>query len=306
VGDAVISDQINYIVYAFPFNEKAGGTIYSHMLVHTLNQMGEKAALWPARPSLRYPSLRNWLMREWQFFSKPFFVNPELDTPLASRSELGERSVVVYPEITLGNPLRARNVVRWLLFDPRLHTHYRFGPSEMFFSAGESCDIPDLTGGAPELHMWTVNRVYRNENRPDRKGVCYLLRKGKNKPRIPETEVESAIQVDGLGHAELNEIFNQCDTFYSYDEFSMYSQYAAMCGCTSIVIPGVFSSREEWIRNHKPGRFGIAYGTSAEEIEHSKTSKHKVADWMQQFEDEGVNSVRRFVELTRARFGSTA
>ncbi|MEN9807778.1 MAG: hypothetical protein RL756_2298 [Pseudomonadota bacterium] len=300
------NSQPNYLVYAGSYNENNGGALYMHNLVHTLNSLGEKAFLWPARYPLRHPSFRNWFRREWNFFTKPYFVNPELDTPVASRDDLNNASVVIYPEIILGNPLRARNVVRWLLYNPKLHTHYRFGPDEMFFRVGEFCDVPELTGGAPDLFMWTVNRVYRNEHRPDRKGVCYMLRKGKNKPRIPETEVESAIQVDGLSHAELNEVFNRCDTFYSYDEATMYSQYAALCGCLSVVVPGLFGSRAEWVQNHKLASLGVAYGTSPEELEHARMSRDKVREMLQQQENESVESVRRFVSMTQARFGAAA
>ncbi len=297
---------LNYLVYSWSYNENSGGALYTHNLVNTLNALGEKAFLWPARHPLRYPTLRNWLRREWRFMSSSYLVNPELDTPLASRDDLNDRAVVIYPEIILGNPLRARNVVRWLLYNPKLHTHYRFGPDEMFFRAGEFCDVPELTGGAPDLFMWTVNRIYRNEQRADRKGVCYMLRKGKNKPRIPETEVDSAVQVDGLSHAELNEVFNRCDTFYSYDEATMYSQYAALCGCTSVVVPGLFGSRAEWTENHKLGSYGVAYGTSPEELAHARATRHKVAELLQEQENESVDSVRRFVALTQERFGAKA
>jgi len=304
VRNAGSTAGLTYLVYAGSFNEKIGGSLWLHKLVHTLNDLGEHAFLWPALPPLRYPSLRGWIQREWRLLSEPYLVNPELDTPVAGREELTAQAVVIYPEIVLGNPLQAKNVVRWLLYDPRLHTHFRFGDNEMFFRAGEFCDVPELTGGAPDLFIWTINKVYRNENRPNRKGVCYMLRKGKNKERIPETEDEDAIQIDGLSHEEANEVFNNCDTFISYDEATMYSQYAALCGCTSVVVPGLFGSRAEWIQHHKLATYGVAYGTSAHEIEHARATRDKVADLLRQQENAGVDSIRRFVRLTQERFSA--
>ena len=80
-------------------------------------------------------------------------------------------AIVIYPELVQGNPMRATNVVRWLLYKPGVRHPYHFTEGEMFFHCGKMFDVPELTGGAPELVMWRRNRTYRNENRPDRKGV---------------------------------------------------------------------------------------------------------------------------------------
>jgi hypothetical protein len=172
----------------------------------------------------------------------------------------------------------------------------------MFVRAAPLFDIPEITGGASDLVAWRFNRAYRNENRTDRQGVCYMLRKGRTKPRIPATEVASAIQVDGLSHTELNDVFNRCETFYSYDEATMYSQYAAVCGCTSIVVPGMFRDREEWVKSHKFGRFGIAYGASDEELQHARATRETVAQVLQDQENESIESVKAFVSRVNERF----
>ncbi len=161
-------------------------------------------------------------------------------------------------------------------------------------------DIPQITGGAPELFLWILNQTYRNENRPDRKGVCYIVRKGNQKPRIAETESADAICIDGMTHAEVNDVFNRCHTFYSYDEATMYSQYAAVAGCISVVIPGLYESREAWAKNHKLGRYGIAYGL--DDIAHAQATRHKVLDLLQSEEMKGKETVKNFTRLTKERF----
>lgn len=289
--------QRNYIIYAPGYNENVGGIIFLHELVHTLNQMGERAFLWPAAPIYK----RGRRARLKQVFRKPPYpLSPHLNTPVARRRDLTSSSIVVYPEVAQGNPLKARNVVRWLLYKPGLRHPYEFGPDEMFFRAGKLSDLPEVTAGAPDLFLWKINRTYRNENRPDRNGVCYIVRKGDHKPRIPETEVPGAIQIDGKSHAEINEIFNRCHTFYSYDEVTMYSQFAAICGCTSVVIPGLFDSREEWVKNHKLARYGVAYGL--DDIPHAEATRDRVLGLLEAEEAKGRATVERFVDLTKARF----
>jgi hypothetical protein len=292
-----------YLVYAPGYNADSGGSIFLHELVHALNSLGEPAALWPfhqPRNGNPFGYLHAFLRRPSILWRRPRFpVQPERNTPVASPWHLRRDSIVVYPEIILGNPLRARNVVRWLLYKPGLRDPYRFEPGEMFFRAGDMSDLPEVTGGAPDLFLWKINPAYRNEGRTDRKGACYIVRKGSDKPRIPETA--DAIPIDGLSHAEIAAIFNRCETFYSYDEATFYSQYAAICGCTSVVIPGLFASREEWVKNHAPGRYGIAYGLN--DLEHARATQQLAISSLQEQEAAGLETVRNFIRLTKARFG---
>ena len=290
----------NYIVYTFPWDENNGGVIFMHNLVHELNRLGERALLWKAAPFYK-PGLRQRLRK--LLHRDLLTTNPTLNTPVARRKDLSKNSIVIYPEPVLGNPLMARNVVRWLLYKPGLIHPFDFGSDEMFFRVGPITDIPEITGGAPDLLMWKVNPVYRNENRPNRSGICYMLRKGDYKARIPETEASDAICIDSMSHAEVNEIFNRCETFYSYDEATMYSQFAAICGCTSVVIPGLFKSREEWAAQHPNGRFGIAYGTHAEELRHARATRHLLLEDLHRKEAESLETVQNFIKLTQERFG---
>ena len=292
----------NYLIHAARWDPQSGGGIFLHMLCHTLRQLGEDATIWPwYRSPARGP-----LARLGDVVRKPRllvggdrqFLNPELDTAVATHADFRSETIVVYPEIRLGNPMGATNVVRWLLYKPGLENPYRFTENEMFFRVGEICDIPEITGGAQDLVMWRRDPAYRNENRPDRKGACFLVRKGHDKARIPETA--DAIQIDGKSHAEVAAIFNACDTFYSYDEASFYSQFAAICGCDSIVIPGLYASREEWTKEHQVSRYGIAYGI--DDIDHARATRHLVDGLLADKEAEGVESVKAFVAATQERF----
>ena len=94
------------------------------------------------------------------------------------------------------------------------------------------------------------------------------------KPRIAETR--GAIPIDGLSHEEIADIFNRCSVFYSYDEATFYSQYAAICGCLSVVVPGLYSSREEWVASHPIARYGVAYGL--DDLDHARRVRPAGAD----------------------------
>jgi len=290
--------RANFLIYAPAYDPDSGGSIFLHQLAHALTTLGEDAALWPWWETPR-PPLRKRLRR---MLGKPMQLpqDPTLRTRVARPSDLRPETVVVYPEVTLGNPLGAAHVARWLLYKPGLKDPYDFGPGEMFFRAGEMSDLPKITGGAQDLFLWRRNPVYRNENRPGRKGACYMVRKGHEKPRIPETE--DAICVDGLSHEETAAVFNRCDTFYSYDEATFYSQYAAICGCDSVIVPGYFADRADWVAAHPIGRVGVAYGL--DDLAHARATRDQVAPLLDAQEQAGLETVKAFVTRTQARHSS--
>lgn len=294
----------NYLVYAGDWNPDSGGVIFTHMLVHVLRQLGEDAKLWPrhrdAKPGVgtavrsiqRKPSLLLGFSRR--------FTNPALDTPVARFADLRENTVVVYPEIVLGNPLRARNVARWLLYKPGVLHPYLFGENEMFFRVEAMFDLPEITKQAQDLVLWSRNPAYV-PSPPDapREGTCFMVRKGSKTPRIPQTE--HAQLLDGKSHEEIAAAFARCHTFYSYDEATMYSLYAALCGCESVVVPATFANREEWAGEHKLFRYGIAYGL--DDLEHARATQHLAERVLSEKEAEGVESVKAFIAATQERFG---
>ncbi len=275
-----------------------------HELVHALNTLGEEAYLWPMAPVYKRGRFRGPLYRLLSWFSPaPYPVNPDLNTPLAAKADLRAPDVViVYPEIVLGNPVGIKNVVRWLLYKPGDQHPYKFTDNEMFFRVFEKADLPEITGGAPDLYLYKVNRTYRNENRPNRKGACYIVRKGHRKPRIPQTEDATTINIEGLTHAEVNDVFNRCETFYSYDEATMYSQFAVVSGCKSVVVPGEHESRKDWARVNELGQYGIAYGLTPSERSHAHTTRAQLIALLEHKEEAGLETVKRFITLTKDRF----
>ena len=291
---------LKYIVNAPSFDPDSGGTIFMHELVHALNSLGEEAYLWPMAPIYKQ-GFRKRLTSA--LFPPEYITDPKLNTPLARKEDLrAPTAVVVYPEIVQGNPLGIANVVRWLLYKPGDQHPYTFTENEMFFRVFGKADLPELTGGAPELFLYKVNRCYLNENRSDRKGVCYAVRKGHRKPRIAQTEDPDAICIDGLSHAQINDVFNRCKTFYSYDEATMYSQFAVICGCESVVIPGEHANRADWGRENELGKFGIAYGLEQSELDHARATRDQLIELLRAKEETGLETVRKFVDLTRKRF----
>ncbi len=287
-----------YIIYTPGYDENGGGSIVLHKLCHILNELGESALLWPMRP-LNPQGL--WRRLHDLIAPKRFNVSPSLLTPIAEKKKLDHEVIVLYPEIIPGNPLGACNVARWLLNKPGFLTgRMEFGRGDLYFKFDDFCDDLQVTGGnSQQLFLFSLNPCYQDKGNTNRSGSCYIFRKGKGRPLVHD--LRDSVQIDGLSHEEIANIFNRTRVFYSYDEETMYSQFAAMCGCISIVIPASGKSREEWARGHRLSRYGIAYGL--DDIDHAVTTKHLVHHYLRGLENEAAESVRRFVTRTYDYFG---
>lgn len=296
-----------YIIYADSFDENVGGIIAMHRLCDLLNQAGEQALIWPrVRPLFdwrqplrslnRQRQYRRWLSRH-QFHALPIF-----NTPLASPDDLVE-AVVVYGEMIDGNPLRARHVVRWLLHRPGFHTgRIHYGADDRYFFYQQAFNDPALNPDADNLlrTMFVRDDIYRHDNHGPRQGSCHLIRKGKGRPFVHEAD---SILLDGMSHAEMAAVFNRVRCCISYDTYTMYSLYAAMCGCISIVVPEEGVSKEQWYPDERD-RYGMAYGM--DDIEHAERTGPLVLPRLKEQEDEANRSVRHFIARCEQYFGRSA
>jgi len=291
-------DAPTYLVYAPSYDPDDGGGLVLHRFVHALRGLGEQAFLVPMQAVFRQGVLDRMKAR---LRANPYRTAPGLDTPVWPDGALPEGAVVVYSEIIPGNPLGARNVVRWLLHRPGFHfgTH-DFGADELFFKWADFCDAPEITGGpAHPLTLFTIPEVYTTTNTGPRQGACYLVRKGHKKDIVHYRS--DAIRIDGKDHAEIARIFNRCESFHSYDEDTMYSLFAVLCGCDSVVVPGRYGARADWVADHALFRYGIAYGD--DDLEHARATASLVPGLLAGLTAERDASVHDFIRITRAHFG---
>jgi hypothetical protein len=223
-----------------------------------------------------------------------------MDTPVAPKTILPD-SIAVYPEIVSGNPLNAKHVVRWLLHKPGFfRKSANFGNDELTFYYQEAFR-EGLNWVDPDNMLrirWVRDDIYFDRALPERIGACRLIRKGKStRAEIPKHD--DAIIVDGKSHEETAGIFNHCKYLYCHDPYTMYTLYAAICGCIPIVIPQPGLSREKW-RATYPFKHGIAYGVEeAQWAQDTRDELLKELTKQRALEDE---MLRKFVKKIRQRY----
>ena len=123
------------------------------------------------------------------------------------------------------------------------------------------------------------------------------MRKGKSRDVVHD--LTDSVCIDEMSHEEIAEIFNRCEYFISYDLYTMYSRYAVLCGCTSIVIPYENLSKEAWMPDKKL-RHGIAYGF--DDIDFAKKTSKYVLDDLKKEEKQANESVKAFVQISEKYF----
>lgn len=234
-----------------------------------------------------------------KFHHDTFFLHPKLNTPVASRDVLDE-AITVYPEIVCGNPLNSQRVVRWLLYKPEFSfTSQEFGKSDLFFHYQDY--FKDSRANAKTSHplriRWIRDDIYKQYNFGSRHGSCYLVRKGNTRPDFARPR--NATRIDWYGHKKIAQIFNKKELFFSYDLYTMYCVYAAICGCIPIVVPQTGLSAEQW-RANPEDRYGIAYGI--DEINWAIETRPMLLQRIYKENSSELEAVKSFIDICSQYF----
>jgi hypothetical protein len=287
-----------FIIYSGGFDENIGGVIALHRLCDLLNREGHEAFLWPDNKpavSASRPIASRWKLARYRLKGKQraYKTWPGFITRIAEASHL-PGAIAVYPEVVDGNPLGVEHVVRWLLHKPGFHTgRSRFGPRDRFFFYQKAFDDPSVNSEGDNLLKTSFVRddIYRQTNFGGRRGTCYFLRKGLGREIVHD--LADSVLVDDLSHAQLAEVFNRVTTCISYDAYTMYSMFAALCGCDSVVVPEEGATKEQWYPD-PADRYGLAYGF--DDIDSARSTRHLLLPRLKSQESLANESVLRFVE----------
>lgn len=293
-----------YIIYSWPYSDEVGGFIALHSLCDSLRKSGYDAYIWPAGlPVTATNPSANWIPSCIKRRKPPniaFRTNPRFDTPLACPTDLQD-AIVIYPEVIEGNPLNANRVVRWLLNKPgRLTGKVNYTGDEIFFFFQEAFNDPSLNPNpSNKLQLFTLlDDIYQQtEPAEGRNGTCYIIRKGKD--RAPTIATLDGPVIDNLTHKEIAAIFNKHEYCVSYDMYTMYSVYAAMCGCKSIIQPDPKISKQEWQPSIEL-TYGLAYGHS--DLEWSERTRGEMLEHYRQVESDNIKSVKEFTKKCAMHF----
>lgn len=273
----------NFIIYTYPFNINIGGVKVLHKLCDLLNKVGQKAYLYP----VKYPAQ----------IENIFILNTEYNTPIITQEIKNnlDDCIVIYPEIIKGNPLNAKNVVRWILNNPSAYEN-TYGKNDIIFYYSKLFYSNLLKN---EENILTIleyhTNIFKNYNL-ERNLTCYLIRKAKNPKFIhPKDSIE--ITWDDCGDLKkLVNIFNKSKYLYSYDDCTFTIIQAAMCGCIPIILPDVYN-KKFWMDNSiEIAKLGVAYGNDENEIEYAKKTQPLLLEKIKELEND-FTQLNKFINM---------
>lgn len=253
----------NILIYTHmpKFSFTDGGTVVQYLLAKTLEEYGQNVRIYA-----RGIKINN------SIFSK-FYHN---DFPI------DDNWVVIYCEGTIGNPLNAKNVVRWMLSKlgqnvpySNLYTwdknelvyHYHYCSEEKMANNPDKCNLYKM------LNVIYINPLIINNNLTSRKNTCFTIRKAIHiHNKMPESiHPPNSFEIT-REHTQLEciKIFNNHKYFISYDPITFLYAMAPLCGCISIVIKMDGLSKQDWLNRTSLSEYlketgettlyGIAYG----------------------------------------------
>jgi len=213
-----------------------------------------------------------------------------------------ERTLVVYPERIYGNFLRAKYVVRWLLYyNPYKGDGKAYGKNDLVIAYRDVFNDSSLN---PECNVIKITRfdsqLYRRYNFGVRHGSCYIIRKGHNRSDLPKT-FDGPI-IDDLSEEDKVKVFNASKYCYSYDLQTFYSTIAAYCGCISINVfePGKCAT-DYYSKKELNKWYGVALGNTSEAIQRSIDTREKLIESLN-FDEQNSKNVDRFIGLIEKKF----
>lgn len=142
-------------------------------------------------------------------------------------------TIVIYPEITRGNPLNARRVVRYILNVPGFFGGPLSYPSSDLLVAY----APDLAvySGGELLSINVIEDFFRYDGEI-KKIDCVWIGKGKN---TSHPAAHGAVEITRQWPAnrqELSELLKQTRILYTYDNYTALITEASRCGCKVIYL----------------------------------------------------------------------
>lgn len=211
-----------FIVWAPPYTHRSSGIRALYRLCHHLNASGYAAAM---RGGGLPPN--NWLT--------PFY-NGKINN-----------SIVIYPEIVSGNPLKAKKVVRWVLNDPGLlggDSFYNSDESVFVYDAQKlpvaSIAVKQNLGAERVLWVGLIDpeHIYADE-KIKRTLVTTFKNKGLDlsiRFPLPDNLLTQPIENITPDLASLGHVLRKTKTLYSYDHYSNLLREAVVVGCEVKVI----------------------------------------------------------------------
>jgi GT2 family glycosyltransferase len=99
---------------------------------------------------------------------------------------------------------------------------------------------------------------------------------------------------------DLGHLLRRCKKLINYDNFTILTFEATLCGCPVVLIPDQ-SKQKESLENNEFGLFGVAWGESKEEFKKAQATLNRAKQVSKDLEEKAQQQLRHFIQVTQAR-----
>lgn len=200
-----------YYIATPPYEYRSSGVMSLHLLCHALNEVGQVAQL--------------------AAIGSPFFVNPNLNTPVANTYRQFIDPIVIYPDIVRGNDLNAKYVVRYLMAE-----RGKYGGDSVFPDSDQVWGaLPSLADNILRIPVTDMSVFWPPMAGHPRVGACFYSLKYDRicgNKLLPVTD--GMTRLDGTPE-KLAETLRKSEVCYVYELTNVITE-AALCGCPVVLI----------------------------------------------------------------------
>lgn len=307
---------LKFVIFSPP-EFVSGGALVLHLLCNLLNERGYSAKIFLSGVAVKGNSSMSAFWLRWIYMTNLYrikraifkiyrlfgaeinsnrfkaYSNEKLNCPIKYTPFVSSNTIVVYPEIVEGNPLKGKKIVRWILYHPGGHTGRSLLNNDELKFYYQKAFIEE----SYNLHkIFTLNYINidlcKQTNFNERKGNCYIIRKGSKRDDLPQS-FDGPI-IDKMSDEEIANVFNQKKYCISYDTMTFYTIFAAACGCIPIIVPIQGISKDKWQPN-KEYRYGRAYGDTPEDIEFAIKTRNALLETIANIENSNNENINYFL-----------
>lgn len=283
----VYNDKIKIVIYTPALYDKCGGIKALHRLAEQINNLKH-----------------NYIYAKLYCYDGSKYINKYCND-FANPFEINDNTIVIYPEIISGNPMKSKYVLRWILLDLGIEmsrTHFvNWGETDIVYHWE-----PNTTNNKiKQLSIPFLDEVFKNYNSTTRTKTCFIIKKGPlihNFSDITYIHPNDSINIDNMSLTDIVKVFNESHTFYCYDPNTFYILSAPLCGCISVVYPIKNMSADSFYKNRITCiddfifNSGIAYGNSNEQIINARITIKDSRDNFNTLLSKYETTVSKFVE----------
>ncbi len=258
-----------YYIHTPAYRSNSAGVKALYLLCHFLNSRGCKSYIMPDKGGICHKEFDDL----YYSLNRPIL---DLET-FEFHQNNNYNPIIIYSDTVDGNPLGARNVVRYMMNYNNLFGDYKKGDNELVMAYSKQIAQSLGLDDSKVLFIPTSNTdiFYPPEINIKREGSCVYLgkyqdfHKGKQLEITKKSKVITRIK-GSITPTQIADLLRKSELLYLYENSAIGTE-AVLCGCPVVFIPNKFLKENEvHLSRNELGIDGYAFNVDEKSIQRAK------------------------------------